>query len=108
MPYWIHSAPDDLDDGLRECARAGRCSDARLEVVAGKTVRRGAFTPRAYCDSCRGIFDGAKCRQCGVVYTAQEYRDLVAATGDMIRRAGVRRRSLAAPGSFDDIEARRA
>ncbi|WP_326828703.1 hypothetical protein OIE13_22490 [Streptosporangium sp. NBC_01810] len=299
MPYWIHSAPDDLDD-LRECARADRCADPRLETVGGKTVRRGAFTPRAYCDSCRGIierairelpaywgrvyatlgqrgqsagpkvsisksapipislaadellrdvasvvvswwervatvarlrlpdtgasqrlvsydtvraacsvlaahvdallaleaqpmmrslslreaadlpagttglvhrsaeyadvlldldgadaglemlqlhyrcrrhvgetsvsarhlptpcqspcgykqlyevlngdgeFDGAKCRQCGVVYTAQEYRDLVAATGDMIRRAGVRRRSLAVPGYLDDTEARRA
>ncbi|GAA0853400.1 hypothetical protein ACFQVD_26600 [Streptosporangium amethystogenes subsp. fukuiense] len=303
MPYWIHSAPDDLDDlgdGLRECARAERCSDARLETVNGKTVRRGASTPRAYCDSCRSIierairelptywgrvhatlgqrgqsagpkvsisksapiplslaadellrdmasvmvswwervaavarlkapdteasqrlvsydtvraacsvlaahvdallalepqpmmrslslraaadlpagttglvhrsaeyadvlfdldgagaglevlqlhyrcrrqvgetdvparhlptpcqapcgykqlfealngdgeFDGARCRQCGTAYTAQEYRDLVATTGDMIRRAGVRRRSLAVPGYLDDTEARRA
>ncbi|MFI6510093.1 hypothetical protein ACIBCT_21015 [Streptosporangium sp. NPDC050855] len=55
-----------------------------------------------------GEFDGAKCRQCGTTYTAQEYRDLVTATGDMIRRTGARRRSLAVPGRLDDTEARRA
>lgn len=56
----------------------------------------------------QGEFDGARCRQCGTEYTMQEYRDLVTETGDMIRRAGVRRRSLAVPGPRDDITARRA
>lgn len=55
MPrYWIHSAPDDLTDGMRECARAGRCSDPRIDTTGGKTTRLPALTPRAFCDSCRG------------------------------------------------------
>ncbi|GAA3417598.1 hypothetical protein [Streptosporangium vulgare] len=60
MPAWIHSDPnaDDghwNDDGLRECARAGRCSDPRIETANGKTVRLPALTPRAFCDSDRGV-----------------------------------------------------
>ncbi|MER5420356.1 hypothetical protein [Streptosporangium roseum] len=53
MPYWIHSAPADYD-GMRECARAGRCSDPRIDTAGGKTTRLPALTPRAFCDSCRG------------------------------------------------------
>ncbi|SFJ85601.1 hypothetical protein SAMN05216275_11363 [Streptosporangium canum] len=55
MPHdWIHSAPDDFDDGLNECARAGRCSDPRIESAGGKTTRLPALTPRAFCDADRG------------------------------------------------------
>ncbi|MGS2645874.1 hypothetical protein [Streptosporangium sp. G12] len=60
MPAWIHSDPnaDDghwRDDGLRECARASRCSDPRIETANGKTARLPALTPRAFCDSDRGV-----------------------------------------------------
>ena len=59
MPAWIHSDPnaDDghwRDDSLRECARAERCSDPRIETAGEKTVRRPALTPRAFCDTDRG------------------------------------------------------
>lgn len=55
--YWTHSNPDaaDYDDGMRECARASRCSDPRIESANGKTTRLPALTPRAFCDSCRGV-----------------------------------------------------
>lgn len=58
MSYWIHSDPnaDDghwRDSGLRECARAERCSDPQFVQDGPRTVRRPALTPRAFCDSCR-------------------------------------------------------
>jgi hypothetical protein len=58
MPAWIHSDPhgDDghwRDAGLRECARAERCTDPQFVQVGVRTVRRPALTPRAFCDSCR-------------------------------------------------------
>jgi hypothetical protein len=50
MPYWIHSAPDDItDDGQRECARGDRCSDPRLVTVDGKSRRSPALTYQAFC-----------------------------------------------------------
>ncbi|MEV4180203.1 hypothetical protein AB0J28_01990 [Streptosporangium canum] len=56
MPrYRTTSAPDDLTDSMRECARASRCSDPRIETANGKTTRWPALTPRAFCDSCRGV-----------------------------------------------------
>ncbi|MBG0828537.1 hypothetical protein HS041_12235 [Planomonospora sp. ID67723] len=51
--YWIHSAPSDYRDDLRECARADRCANPRIETADGKTTRLPALTPRAFCDSCR-------------------------------------------------------
>lgn len=58
MPAWIHSDPnaDDghwRDGGLRECARAERCTDPQFVQDGPRTVRRPALTPRAFCDSCR-------------------------------------------------------
>jgi len=52
--YWVHSAPADaeLDDPQRECARAHRCANARIETENGRPVRRGAWTPRGICDTC--------------------------------------------------------
>jgi len=57
MPYHVHSDPN-ADDGYwrdheRECARGEHCADPRLETVDGKTLRFGAWTPRAFCDACR-------------------------------------------------------
>lgn len=59
--YWIHSAPEDYtpDHGLRECARAERCPDSHLQEAGGQTIRVGAPTPRAFCDTCRGTIDRA-------------------------------------------------
>lgn len=58
--YWIHSAPGDYtDDGLRECARAERCSDPRIESANGKNVRVPALTYRAFCDQCRNAIHQA-------------------------------------------------
>ncbi len=55
--YWIHSAPEDYSEesGLRDCARAERCSDPRFEDHGGKMVRLPALTPRAFCDKDRGL-----------------------------------------------------
>lgn len=59
MPYHVHSDPHQDDhwrnEGLRECARAGRCSDPRIETANGKSARLPALTPRAFCDSDRGV-----------------------------------------------------
>lgn len=51
MPrYWVHSAPEDYaDGGQRECARAERCSDPRIEIVDGRTRRFPALTYQAFC-----------------------------------------------------------
>lgn len=57
--YWVHSAPDDIDDSQRECARAERCSDARVDLVDGKTVRLPALTYRAFCDVDRNHIEKA-------------------------------------------------
>jgi hypothetical protein len=59
--YWVHSAPEDLDldDDQRECARADRCADARVEVVDGRSVRFGAPTPRGLCDTCASLVERA-------------------------------------------------
>lgn len=51
---WIHSDPnaDDgywRDHGQRECARAERCSDPRIETAGGKTVKLPALTYQAFC-----------------------------------------------------------
>ncbi|MGW4663199.1 hypothetical protein [Streptosporangium sandarakinum] len=58
MPYYVHSDPNADDGhwstgGMRECARAGRCSDPRIEESGGKTVRLPALTPRAFCTADR-------------------------------------------------------
>lgn len=60
MPAWIHSDPnaDDghwRDDSLRECARAERCSDPRIETVDGKIRRLPALTPRPLCEPDRTL-----------------------------------------------------
>ncbi|WP_068922179.1 hypothetical protein [Planobispora rosea] len=50
--YWVHSDPhaSNYADDLRECARAERCSDPRIDTIDGRTVRLPALTPRAFCD----------------------------------------------------------
>lgn len=62
MAYWAHSNPYsreeyDTDEGMRECARADRCADPRVEVVDGRTTRFGAWTPRGLCDTCASLVE---------------------------------------------------
>lgn len=57
--YWVHSAPADFEDDQRECARAERCSDPRIETAGGKTVRLPAFTYQAFCPQDRNAIDKA-------------------------------------------------
>lgn len=61
---WIHSDPnaDDgywRDRGQRECARAERCSDPRIETVEGRNVRLPALGYRAFCDLDRNTIEKA-------------------------------------------------
>ncbi|MGA4989903.1 hypothetical protein [Nonomuraea bangladeshensis] len=60
MPrYWVHSAPDDIDDGQRECARGDRCSAPRLAQENGRTVRLPALTYQAFCPQDRNAISKA-------------------------------------------------
>lgn len=61
---WIHSDPnaDDgywRDSGQRECARAERCSDPRIETVDGRNVRLPALGYRPFCDLDRNTIEKA-------------------------------------------------
>lgn len=57
--YWVHSAPDGIEDDQRECARAERCSDPRIVTAGGKTVRLPALTYQAFCPQDRNTIDKA-------------------------------------------------
>lgn len=55
-----------------------------------------------------GQFAGAKCRECGQEYDADEYRALTVEQGKTLKAAGVRAGSPVHAGPFDDTTSRRA
>ena len=51
--YWVHSAPDEIGDDLKPCARGVWCLERSVEIAEGQQVITPALTPRAFCEADR-------------------------------------------------------